>query len=117
MKERIEEFRNALMKKNHIMQLAQDLNLCLKFETEYGIFFFHIQKNMINLTETFSSLADQHISLIGSEENLRYLLDGKIKLRDAIQLGYVKLECPFRTLLALESILYLARPLPEEIFI
>lgn len=117
MKERIEDFRNVLMKKNHIMQLAQNMNLCLEFEIEYGVFCLHIHKNIINLTNGWCPHADQHISLIGNEGNIRYLLDGKIKLRDAIQLGYVQLECPFRTLLALESIIYLARPLPEEVFI
>jgi hypothetical protein len=117
MKERIENFRNALVRKNHIMQLVHNLNLCLEIRTEQTTLFLHFQKNAINLSESKCPLDAQHIKLTGNEEQILFLLDGKFKLRDAILLGYLEMEGPYRTLLALESIFHLARPLPEEIFI
>ena len=117
MKEKVDCFRKRLVKKNHILQLVHRLNLCLELESEKEIVYLHFQKHTIISSDNKCSTAEQHVRLTGQREQIDYLLDGKIKLREAVQLGYLAIECPFRIMLVLESIFHLAKSQPDEILV
>ena len=117
MQERIESFMNEIETKNHIMLLMNNLDLCLSIETENQTYYLSFKKNKVEFSENSYFPAVQFAKLSGREEFLILLLDGQIKLREGINIGYFNLICPFRTLLVLESIFYLARPMPAKVFI
>lgn len=117
MHERIECFMNEIQKKNHIMLLVNNLDLCLSIEAENHTYYLYFKKNKVELNKDGSSSAAHYAKLSGREDFLIHLLEGQIKLREAINIGYLNLICPFRTLLVLESIFYLARPMPAKVFI
>lgn len=117
MGERIELFMNALQKKGHIMQLINKLDICLEVETEDNTCYLYFQKNRIEMTDQQNLSAYYHAKLSGRETLLADLFDGKIKLREAVNDGSLSITCAFRTLLVLESIIFLARPMPAENFV
>ncbi len=111
MQERIERFVNEISTKNHIIQLVKNLDLCLTIETEKNRFYLYFKDNNVVLREQNDLPAGCQAKLAGENQLIIELLDGEIKLRDGINFGHFKLECPFRILLALESIFFLSRPL------
>jgi len=117
MEERIESFMNEIQKKNHIMLLVNNLDLCLSIETEKQTYYLSLKKNKVEFSREGKITAVQYAKLSGREDFLIHLVDGHIKLREGINIGYYNLVCPFRTLLVLESIFYLARPMPAKVFI
>ncbi|MGA9227609.1 MAG: hypothetical protein WB217_14795 [Mesobacillus sp.] len=117
MEEKIESFMTAIQKKNHIMLLVNNLDLCLSIETENQTYFLSLKKNKVELSKEGTFPAVQYAKLSGREDFLIQLLDGHIKLREGINIGYFNLVSPFRTLLVLESIFFLARPMPVKVFI
>ncbi|MEH7440813.1 hypothetical protein V7201_00645 [Bacillus sp. JJ1122] len=117
MEERIESFMNEIQKKNHIMLLVNNLDLCLTIEAEKQTYYLSFKKNKVEFSRDRAFPAFQYAKLSGREDLLLHLLDGNIKLREGINIGYFNLVCPFRTILVLESIFYLARPMPLKVFI
>ncbi|WP_423408093.1 hypothetical protein AABM38_20880 [Heyndrickxia sp. MSNUG] len=117
MEERIESFMNEIQKKNHIMLLVTNLDLCLSIEAEKQTYYLSFKKKKVEFSKERAFPAAQYAKLSGREDLLIHLLDGHIKLREGISIGYFNLVCPFRTLLVLESIFYLARPMTLKVFI
>ncbi|MEH7883568.1 hypothetical protein V7654_04505 [Bacillus sp. JJ1609] len=117
MEERIESFMNEIQNKNHIMLLVNNLDLCLSIEAEEQTYYLSLKKNKVEFSREGTFPAVQYAKLSGREDHLIHLLDGHIKLREGINIGYFNLVCPFRTLLVLDSIFYLARPMPAKVFI
>lgn len=114
---RIEGFVNEVKKKNHIMQLVDHLDLCLEIEADNVTNYLYFKKNRIEFRKDELSPTLQYAKLSGKSDDICDLLDGKIKLRDGINIGCFNLVCPFRTLLVLESIFYLAKPMFKKVFI
>ena len=117
MQARIESFMDEVQKKNHIMLLVGNLDLCLEIESDHVSHYLYFKKNRIEYKKDHLSLSQQYAKLAGNSDFLCHLLDGKIKLREGINIGYFNLVCPFRTLLVLESIFYLAKPIHVKVFI
>jgi hypothetical protein len=111
--ERIVQFTKELENKNHIIQLLKNLDLCLTIETvSDGAYYLYFQKNKIELRGNKSIPADSYATIRGEKNLLNSLFDGEVKLREGVSLNYFQLNCPFRTLLVLESIFFLGKPLP-----
>jgi hypothetical protein len=111
MQERIVRFVNEINTKNHIIQIVKNLDLCLTIETGGNCFYIYFQDNKVLFRERNDLPAGCQAKLAGENQLIIELLDGEIKLRDGINFGHFKLDCPFRILLALESIFFLSRPL------
>ncbi|MBT2679019.1 hypothetical protein J7E38_08395 [Bacillus sp. ISL-35] len=111
MRESIELFANEVGGKAHILQLIKKLDLCLKLQSEKEEVYLAFKGGRAELLT--SNLGSQfQITIIGSETSLSGLLKGEFKLRQGIRWGYYSVEDgPFRDLLVLESIFYLARPI------
>lgn len=111
MQERIVRFVNEINTKNHIIQIVKNLDLCLTIETGENCFYIYFQDNKVLFRERNDLPAGCQAKLAGENQLIIELLDGGIKLKDGINFGHFKLDCPFRILLALESIFFLSRPL------
>jgi hypothetical protein len=114
---RIESFMNEVQKKNHIMELVDHLDLCLAIEADNETHYLYFKKNSMEYRKDSLPTALQYAKLTGKSDFICDLLDGNIKLREGINIGCFNLVCPFRTLLVLESIFYLARPMEKKVFI
>jgi hypothetical protein len=110
MQERVERFVNEISTKNHINQIVKNLDLCLTIETGENGFYIYFQDNKVILREQNDLPAGCRAKLAGENQLIIELLDGEIKLRDGINFGHFRLDCPFRIQLALESIFFLSRP-------
>lgn len=99
------------------MLLVNNLDLCLSIEAEKQTYYLSFKKNKVEFNKEGAFPAVQYVKLSGREDFLIHLLDGHIKLREGMKIGYFNLVCPFRTLLVLESIFFLARPMPVKVFI
>jgi hypothetical protein len=111
--ERIVQFTKEMENKNHIIPLLKNLDLCLTLETvSDGAYYLYFQNNKIELRGNNSIPADSYATIRGEKNLLNCLFDGEIKLREGVSLNYFQLNCTFRTLLVLESIFFLGKPLP-----
>jgi hypothetical protein len=111
MRESIEIFANEVGGKAHILQLIKKLDLCLKLESEKEEVILLFNGGRVELL-TGNLNSQYQITIKGSEDSLAGLLKGEFKLRQGLRWGYYTVEdCPFRDLLVLESIFYLARPI------
>ncbi|MCM3663357.1 hypothetical protein M3204_03000 [Mesobacillus subterraneus] len=111
MQERFIKFVNEISAKNHIFQLVKNLDLCLTIETEEYRFYLYFKDNKVILREQNDLSSGYQAKLAGENQFMIELLDGGIKLRNGINSGYFRMDCPYRIQLALESIFFLSRPL------
>lgn len=108
----IEGFIKELLNKNHIIQLVKNMDLCIMLIAENESYFLYFQNNMVALREDSSSPAKDYIKITGSKDSFNQLFAGNMKLRQGVDGKVFEVACPYRTLLALESIFFLARPIP-----
>lgn len=111
MRERIDRFANEIENKKHVLQLVNKLELCLKIEAESGTFYLSFKDGRVAFHETCMH-AGYTASISGKDAILEQLFDGDLKLRQGVKMNYISTDCPFRSQLVLESLFYLARPLP-----
>lgn len=111
MQERIDRFASAIHEKGHLRQLVRKLDLCLKIETESETFYLSFKEGRVESGEDWWQTGLQ-ATLCGKDELMDQLFDGKLKLRYGVKWKHFQTDCPFRTQLVLESLFYLARPLP-----
>ena len=111
MRERIDRFVDEIPNKEHILQLVKKLDLSLKLEAESGTYYISFKEGNVNCCE--SCMHSESIATIsGMDPYFDQLFDGELKLRQGIKMNYFTTDCPFRAQLVLESLFYLARPLP-----
>jgi hypothetical protein len=78
MEEKIESFMNEIQKKNHIMLLVNNLDLCLSIEAENQTYYLSLKKNKVEFSRDGTFPAVQYAKLSGREDLLIQLLDGHI---------------------------------------
>lgn len=108
----IEMFIKEVSAKNHIMQLVKNLDLCIMLVAGNERYYLYFQNHVVALKEDSSLPAEYHVKITGSQESFIQLFAGNIKLRQGVDSKFFEVSCPFRTLLVLESIFFLARPIP-----
>ncbi|MBT2693171.1 SCP2 sterol-binding domain-containing protein [Bacillus sp. ISL-55] len=111
MRERIARFANEIQNKKHILQLVNKLELCLKIEAESGTFYLSFKDGKVACQETCMH-ARYTATISGKDALLDQLFNGDLKLRQLVKMNYFTTDCSFRSQLVLESLFYLARPLP-----
>ncbi|WP_079507065.1 hypothetical protein [Mesobacillus jeotgali] len=111
MREDMNYFSNVIGEKTHILQLIKKLDLCLKLQMEQEVEYLSFKGG--NVEPLNSNIHSQfQITIRGNAEYLAQLFRGECKLRQGVRWGYFTIEdAPFRDLLLLESIFYLARPI------
>lgn len=112
MKETVEQVVKEILNREHILQLVMKLNLCLEVKSGSQSYYLYFQDQQVLMCEEFLREAEHHVILDGPRENLNQLFAGEIMLREAVESRMLKISCPFRILLALEAIFYLAKPMP-----
>jgi hypothetical protein len=111
MRERIDRFVNDIPNKEHVLQLVNKLDLILKIESESGTFYLSFKDGKVACHET-CMLAAYTATISGKDALLDQLFNGDLKLRQGVKMSYFTIDCPFRSQLVLESLFYLARPIP-----
>ncbi|GAM14348.1 SCP2 sterol-binding domain-containing protein [Mesobacillus selenatarsenatis] len=111
MRERIDRFASEIQNKKHVLLLVNKLELCLKIEAESGTFYLSFKDGRVDFHETCMH-AGYTASISGKDALLEQLFDGDLKLRQGVNMNHISTDCPFRSQLVLESLFYLARPLP-----
>ncbi|WP_226678820.1 DUF4388 domain-containing protein [Mesobacillus jeotgali] len=111
MRERIDRFVNEVQNKEHVHQLVNKLDLCLKIKAESGTFYLSFKDGKVASHETCMH-AGYIATISGMDALLDQLFDGELKLRQGVKMNYISTDCPFRAQLVLESLFFLARPLP-----
>ncbi|WLR55706.1 hypothetical protein LC048_01440 [Mesobacillus subterraneus] len=111
MREQIERFVAEIPKKEHILQLVNKLDLIIKIEAKSGIFYLSFKDGKVVCHET--CIHNGYTATIsGTDALLDQLFEGDLKLLHGVKYNHLTIDCTFRDLLVLESIFYLARPLP-----
>ncbi|WP_102264230.1 SCP2 sterol-binding domain-containing protein [Mesobacillus jeotgali] len=111
MRERIDRFADEIQNKKHVQHLVSKLDLCLKIKAESGTFYLSFKDGKVACRD--SCIHDGYTATIsGNDALLNQLFDGDLKLRQGVIMNYFTTDCPFRAQLVLESLFYLARPLP-----
>lgn len=64
-------------------------------------------KDKVEFIKEYNGEIDCELS--GEEKMIQSILDGKIRLQEAIKLRHVQIECNYRTMLLLESFFWLQR--------
>ena len=111
MREQIERFVNEIPKKEHILQLVKKLDLIIKLAAENDTFYLSFKDGKVEYRETCLHTGF-NATISGKDALLEQLFDGNLKLRQGVKMNYFRTDCPFRDQLVLESLFYLARPLP-----
>lgn len=111
MRERIARFVNEIQNKKHVQQLVNKLDLIIKIEAESGTFYLSFKDGKVACHETCIHTG-YTATISGKDALLDQLFDGDLKLRHGVKMNYFTTDCPFRAQLVLESLFYLARPLP-----
>jgi hypothetical protein len=111
MQKRLYRFVDEIPKKEHVLQLVKKLDLSLKIETELDTFYLAFKDGSVDVQETFVP-AGVLAKISGKEVHFDQLFDGDLKLLQGVKMNYFITDCPFRAQLVLESLFYLARPLP-----
>jgi hypothetical protein len=111
MREQIARFMNDIQNKKHVQQLVNKLDLNIKIEAESGTFYLSFKDGKVACHEICIH-AGYTATISGKDALLVQLFDGDLKLRQGVKLDYITTDCHFRAQLMLESLFYLARPLP-----
>ncbi|ESU31312.1 hypothetical protein G3A_17270 [Bacillus sp. 17376] len=111
MRERIARFTNEIGNMKHVQQLVNKLDLILKIEAESGTFYLSFKSGKVASHEICIH-AEYTATISGKDMLLVQLFDGDLKLRQGVKMNYIRTDCPFRAQLVLESLFYLARPIP-----
>lgn len=116
MQERIDRFVNEIPNKEHILQLVTKLDLILKIEADDNTYYVSFKDGKVAWCDSCMDMG-KTATLSGRGAYFEHLFDGNLKLLQGIKMNYFTTDCPFRAQLVLESLFYLARPLPVYKFI
>jgi hypothetical protein len=111
MREDMDYFLNEIGEKTHILQLIKKLDLCLELQMDQEVEYLSFKGGKV---ERFTSNIHSQfqITIRGQAGYLAQLFRGECKLRQGVRWGYFIIQdAPFRDLLLLESVFYLARPI------
>jgi hypothetical protein len=111
MQERIDRFVNEIPNKEHILQLVKKLDLILKIVAEGNTYCVSLKDGRVACCDTCIDMGNT-ATISGRVAYFEDLFDGNLKLLQGIKMNYFTTDCPFRAQLVLESLFYLARPLP-----
>lgn len=81
--------------------------LHIRVNKDKDMFYIVLSKDQIDVQKTFTG--EIHIELYGEEKIICKILQGEVKLQEAVQFNQVRLDCNYRTMLLLESIFWLNR--------
>lgn len=73
---------------------------------------FILSKNMIQIS--YGNEENESCIIIGDEEVIGSIFSGKIKLQEASKFQHIQLKGNYRTILLLETILWLNRPIKSD---
>lgn len=111
MRDRIGRFVNEIPRKGHILQLVKKLDLILKLEADHNTYYLSFQNGKVDWNDG-TIPAGNIVTISGRNACLEQLLDGDLKLMQGVKMNYLTTNCHFRDQLVLESLFYLARPVP-----
>ncbi|WP_213370714.1 hypothetical protein [Mesobacillus boroniphilus] len=111
MREIIDRFVNEIPNKEHVLQLVDKLDLNLKIVAESDTYYLFFRDGKVDCCETWIDTGT-NAKISGRDAHLEQLFNGDLKLRQGVKMNYFTIDCPFRAQLVLESLFYLARPLP-----
>jgi hypothetical protein len=113
MEEMIQVFLSAIRKQSHVLKLIENLDVLkikLNSDNAEEILVFH-RGEVFVLVDNDESTEAYVIS--GQRDSIYSLLSGKEKLRNLIHYKKLNITAPFRTILLIESIFYLTRPMKQ----
>jgi hypothetical protein len=113
MEEMIQVFLSAIRKRSHVLKLIENLDVLkikLISDNAEEILVFH-RGEVFLLVDNDESAGTYVIS--GERNSIYSLLQGKEKLRNLIHYKKLNITAPFRTILLIESIFYLTRPMKQ----
>ncbi|MEW8972310.1 hypothetical protein [Mesobacillus jeotgali] len=111
MREQIDRFVSVITSKGHVHQLVKKLDMVLKIEADRDTHYLFFKDGKVSYCESF--IPNGTVATIsGREVHLGQLFNGDLKLMHGVKMKYITTDCPFRAQLVLESLFYLARPLP-----
>jgi hypothetical protein len=111
MRERIDRFVNEIPQKEHVLQLVNKLDLTIKIEAESGTLYLSFKDGKVACHET--CIHSGYMAVIsGRDAFFDQLFEGDLKLLQGVKYHHFTTDCPFRVQLVLESLFYLARPIP-----
>ncbi|XJZ26833.1 hypothetical protein ACF5W4_16075 [Bacillota bacterium Lsc_1132] len=110
MMDTVQAFIKEIKEKAHVQPLLSKADLSIEFITEMDriSMSFHDGNVLIN-----SDRKSQYCEMIGKETGMIALMEGKEKLRSLAEKKALSIKAPFRTILLLESIFYLAKKEPD----
>ncbi|MBT2643312.1 hypothetical protein J7I80_13815 [Bacillus sp. ISL-41] len=111
MQERIDRFVNGIPNKEHILPLVKKLDLILKIVAEDNTYCVSFKDGRVACCDPCIDRGNT-ATISGRFAYFEDLFDGNLKLLQGIKKNYFTTDCPFRAQLVLESLFYLARPLP-----
>lgn len=111
MQKRIDRFVNEIPNKEHIIQLVKKLDLILKIDAEGDTYYVSFKDGKVACCDPRMATGTI-VTITGMDAYFEHLFDGNLKLLQGIKMNYFTTDCPFRAQLILESLIYLARPLP-----
>ena len=116
MKDNVQLFINGIKNKAHVQPLITKANLSIELITEaervsMGFFDGDVCMNPNDSGEY------ENWQIMGREEGMIALLEGQEKLRSLAKKKILSIKAPFRTILLLESIFYLAKSEPEQLLV
>ena len=105
MEKTIKSFLQTINERSHVLQLIKNTELLVTFVSMEKSIPIAIKNGKIFLSkDTDSTLINYEIS-----GDIEQLLEGEETLRYLVRKGRLKISAPFRTILLLESMFYLAK--------
>ncbi|WP_075982791.1 SCP2 sterol-binding domain-containing protein [Bacillus massilinigeriensis] len=101
------DFINGVKDKKHLMELVSD-SLILSIKTEKGNANLFIGNGDLTLLDSEEILPDVEIK--GEENVISSILQGKLKLREAVKREHLEIEATYRSTLFLETLFILGKP-------
>jgi hypothetical protein len=108
MNQTVQTFLDTLKEREHILQLINQNHFLLKFVCGVERFYLLFKNEEVTLHSCEEDLDIYIIS--GDIASVKEILEGKERLRYLVQKELITVKAPFRIILLLESIFFLAKP-------
>ncbi|WP_080844204.1 hypothetical protein [Cytobacillus gottheilii] len=105
MEQLAKSFIQELEQKQHVFQLLQNRNLTVHFHSETEHLYLRIDGGRADITSQMECEMEIH----GPKATMTHLFQRKIKLRQMMKEQPIQIRGPFRSILLLETILYLGK--------
>ncbi|MEW9109388.1 MAG: SCP2 sterol-binding domain-containing protein [Cytobacillus gottheilii] len=105
MEQLAKSFIQELGQKQHVFQVLQNRRLTVHFHSEAEHLYLRIEDGRADVT----SQMECEMEIYGPKTTLTHLFQQKIKLRQLMKEQPIQIKGPFRSILLLETILYLGK--------